>query len=85
MQTKISKWGNSYAIRIPGTVVDRLTLSEGERLTIDIVGETIRLAPDRLGIRRYPLKELFKNSKPIKLTKEDRKWLDMPSVGKEVV
>lgn len=83
MQTKIAKWGNSYAVRIPGKVIDRLSLSEGENLAVDVVGDTINLAPFQKSIPRYSLKEILKGIKPMRLTKEDREWLDSPPIGKE--
>lgn len=83
MQTKIAKWGNSFAVRIPGKIVDRLALSEGENLALDVVGDTIQLGLLKKRIPRYSLKELLKGMKPIRISREDRIWLDSPSVGKE--
>jgi len=36
MTTKICKWGNSYAIRIPKYIIDKLGLREGSTVEIDI-------------------------------------------------
>ena len=36
MTTKIRKWGNSYAVRIPKYVVDKSGLREGSTVEIDI-------------------------------------------------
>jgi len=35
MQTKVQKWGNSYAVRLPKTVVNHLGLRAGSSVTID--------------------------------------------------
>jgi antitoxin component of MazEF toxin-antitoxin module len=85
MQTKIAKWGNSYAVRIPEKVVARLSLNEGEPLAVDVVGDSIKISSLRKKIPHYNLKELLKGMKPRHLTKKDRDWLDMPEVGKEIV
>ena len=85
MQTKIAKWGNSLGIRIPGEVVDRLALSEGESLAIDVVGKTIELSSSKKKIPRYDLRKLLKSMKSIRLTKEDKEWLNSPPVGHEII
>ena len=35
---KLSKWGNSLAIRLPATVVEALSLKEGDEVEVDIAG-----------------------------------------------
>ena len=39
---KISKWGNSLAVRLPSAVTDRLNLKEGDEVDLAI-GESGRL------------------------------------------
>lgn len=85
MQTKIAKWGNSLAVRIPGNVVDRLALSDGEPLALDVIGDTIKLSSLKKRLPHYDLKVLLKGMKPIRLTKEDREWLNSPPIGKEII
>jgi antitoxin MazE len=36
---RVSKWGNSLAIRLPTTVVEALELKEGDEVEVHIVGE----------------------------------------------
>ncbi|MFH0342032.1 MAG: AbrB/MazE/SpoVT family DNA-binding domain-containing protein [Chromatiales bacterium] len=36
---KVSKWGNSLAVRLPAAVVEALALKEGEEIEIHIIGE----------------------------------------------
>jgi antitoxin MazE len=36
---KVSKWGNSLAIRLPAAVVDALDLKEGDEIEIRIAGK----------------------------------------------
>jgi antitoxin MazE len=36
---RVSKWGNSLAIRLPTSVVEALELKEGDEVEVHIVGE----------------------------------------------
>ncbi len=36
---RISRWGNSLAVRIPKDVVDELSLVEGDEIVLDQIGE----------------------------------------------
>jgi antitoxin MazE len=36
---KVSKWGNSLAIRLPAAVVDALDLKEGDEIEVRIAGK----------------------------------------------
>ena len=38
---KLSKWGNSLAIRLPAAVIDALDLKEGDEIEIDVAGARI--------------------------------------------
>lgn len=38
---RVSKWGNSLAVRLPAAVVDALGLSEGDQIEIRIVGKRV--------------------------------------------
>ncbi len=45
---RVSKWGNSLAIRLPSTVVDALKLKDGDEVEVRIAGErTFDFALDR--------------------------------------
>ncbi len=63
---KVSKWGNSLAIRIPADVASRLGLKEGDEVDLqpsDTNGiELLRLASRRERIDR--LRELLKGRLP---------------------
>jgi len=45
---RVSRWGNSLAIRLPATVVEALRLSEGDDIEITIADERL------LGVSRAP-------------------------------
>ena len=73
MRTTVSKWGNSYAIRIPKKLVDEYQLLEG----------SLELQHSKKGIilrktaKEEQLRELLKNMKP----QEELEW---GTRGKEI-
>ena len=56
---RVSKWGNSLAIRLPATVVDALGLSEGDDVKI-VVMATRTIAVARNPVARELLAQLRK-------------------------
>ncbi len=45
---QVGKWGNSLAVRLPASVVERLALKEGDDIEIEIAGDrTFRIDRDR--------------------------------------
>jgi antitoxin MazE len=45
---KVSKWGNSLAVRLPATIIQMLNLKEGDEIEISVAGERyIKVAKDR--------------------------------------
>jgi antitoxin MazE len=61
MQTQIGKWGNSLAVRIPGTYARDLDLKEGMELDVAVVEGGILLRPRRA---EYTLEELVNQITP---------------------
>jgi antitoxin MazE len=55
MHTPIGRWGNSLAVRLPGTYVKDLGLSEGMELEVSVVGDGLLLRPAK---KEYSLEEL---------------------------
>ena len=47
MQTTISKWGNSLALRLPRNVTDEVRLVEGATVELEVEDGTIRVTPRR--------------------------------------
>jgi len=45
MTTKIQKWGNSYAVRLPKAIIERMGLSVGREVTITEQGESFSVTP----------------------------------------
>ena len=86
MHSTIQKWGNSQAIRLPKVILETAQIKENE--TVQIFAE-----PDRIVIKKAEKKRSHRtlaerlkdwDGKPYELTDEDREWLDMKAVGKEV-
>ena len=50
---QVSKWGNSLAIRLPASVVEALSLREGDDIEVVIVGDKV------FQIRKKPDTEAF--------------------------
>jgi putative addiction module antidote len=42
--TKLCKWGNSYAVRIPHELIHQLILSEGDELTLELIDGSLKLS-----------------------------------------
>jgi antitoxin component of MazEF toxin-antitoxin module len=41
--TKLCKWGNSFAVRIPLELIHQLILSEGDELKLELIGDSLKL------------------------------------------
>jgi len=48
---RVAKWGNSLAVRLPASVVESLSLSEGDEVVLEAVG------PGELRVSRAPTTE----------------------------
>ena len=56
MNTQLSRWGNSLAVRIPKAAVDNAGFREGERLNVSVEQNGVLVI--RSAQRRYSLKQL---------------------------
>jgi antitoxin MazE len=78
MQARVSKWGNSLAIRLPQAAVKSLRVQEGEQVELSI-------KDDRLEIRaarpRYRLDDLIRDITP----DNQPEPMDFPPVGEEAL
>jgi len=59
MQTKIKKWGNSLALRIPKTFALNANLKEDKLVDISLDNESIIITP--INNKKYSLNELLAN------------------------
>ncbi len=81
MRARVSKWGNSLAIRLPKAAVESLRVGEGEAVDLTIEGDklVIRAQPPR-----YTLEELVAEMRP----EDHPEVLDeatAPPMGREVL
>lgn len=79
--TKIQKWGNSMALRIPAVTMRAWGIAEGQTVALKVEDGALVVKPAQ---QRYTLAELLAQcdfSRPI--SAEDRAWLDAPLVGLE--
>ena len=78
MRARLSKWGNSLAIRLPHAAVKSLRVHEGEQVELTI-------KDDRLEIRaarpRYRLDDLIRQITP----DNQPEPMDFPPVGEEAL
>ena len=61
MQARVSKWGNSLAIRLPKAAVASLQVRAGERVDLVIEGDTLVI---RAGRPHYTLEQLVAAMRP---------------------
>ena len=79
MTTKVQKWGNSLAVRLPKALAEESRLREGSEVAFKVQGANIIISSSVKP--RYTLKELVKG-----ITKKNRhKEIDWgPARGKEI-
>lgn len=87
MEVKLAKWGNSYGIRLPKTLINDLNLSENDSLSIEAKNNQIIIKKnnyDEMIIMDYAEKYYGKPFSKLKnvLANEEMDWGD--SVGEEV-
>ena len=58
MRTKLSRWGNSLAIRIPATIASEADIHEGRTLPIEYSDGVLHLRPES---RKLELEDLLKD------------------------
>jgi antitoxin MazE len=58
MQTKVQKWGNSLAIRIPKTIAKETKLTDGKQVELVLEKENLVIKPVRKK-KKYALTDLL--------------------------
>jgi len=56
MRARVSKWGNSLAIRLPKAAAESLRVKEGEQVEVAIEGDSLTIRSAR---PRYRLEDLI--------------------------
>ena len=81
--TKIQKWGNSMALRIPAFTMRAWGIEEGQSVALTVEGGALVARPTQ---KRYTLAELLAQcdfSKP--MSTNEREWIDAPAKGRELL
>lgn len=76
----IKKWGNGQGILLPKSILNMLSLSTNDELSLEIIDGKIILSPIRY--RYLSLAERFANFNEI--SKQEEYWTDTP-IGKEQI
>jgi len=79
MQTKVQKWGNSMAVRIPKAFVKETRVAYGTTVDLSVVNGTIVIAPQKAP--EYQLDDLLRGVNKHNLHAEARSG---DAVGREV-
>ena len=79
MEIKLQKWGNSYGIRIPSTILKSLNIKENDHITLK--QEEDRIIISKTKKEKISLKEEFEKYKEKEIMKEFS-WDD--PVGEEI-
>jgi antitoxin MazE len=78
MQARVSKWGNSLAIRLPQAAIKSLRVHEGEQVELTIKGDRLEIRAAR---PRYRLADLLRAITP----DNQPEPMDFPPVGEEAL
>jgi antitoxin MazE len=78
MRARVSKWGNSLAIRLPQAAVKSLRVHEGEQVELSIKGDWLEIRAAR---PRYRLADLIGEITP----DNQPHPMDFPAVGEEAL
>jgi antitoxin ChpS len=81
--TNLRKVGGSVMLAVPRAILDLLHLEAGATVALAVDGERLVVQPQPKP--RYTLDELLAQCDPqAEITEEDRAWLDVAAVGKEL-
>lgn len=85
MKLAIQKWGNGAAVRIQRVLLQQIKCDIGESLEVEVVDGGLFLRPVREP--EYSLDDLLASCTPekVKLTDEDKQWLDAKPAGREAL
>ncbi len=84
-KTNLRKVGGSVMLVIPPAILDQLNLKAGDSVGVAVDGE--RLVVQSMPRPHYALDELLARcdpNAPMEIPEEDRLWLNLPPVGREL-
>jgi antitoxin ChpS len=83
-KTTLRKVGGSIMLAVPPAFLEILDMKAGTTVALAVEGERLVIEPPRR--RQYTLKELLSQCDArAPHSKEDRKWLNSPRVGRELL
>jgi antitoxin ChpS len=86
LRTTLKKAGGSLALTGPARVRDVLQLSAGMEMSVSVEGNRLVLEATRAPQHKYTLDELMAQCDlNVSYTADERRWLDEPPVGREVI
>lgn len=78
MTTRVQKWGNSLAVRIPSHIAEQMNIQQGSEIEMSVENQAIKLVPKR---KKPTLEELL-----AKITQENRHdEIDFGAEGNEQI
>jgi len=84
MQVRVSRWGNSLAVRLPKAIADDLRLEEGQAVDLEIENGSVRMRP--VARRKYPtLAEMVAEMERLGPENEPATEEGGPEVGAEII
>lgn len=89
-KTRLKRAGGSLVVTVPASARNLLNLTEGQEMSVSVVGSTVVLEPIptarplRARPPKYTLDELVATANlDADLSDEERAWHDVPPVGRE--
>jgi antitoxin component of MazEF toxin-antitoxin module len=88
----VTKWGGTLGVRLPVEFINKTGISDKSKIQSKIIGNALMLTVPETQRHHIPLAERMEkaliggtwNGNPYEINQEDRDWLDMPSVGREI-
>ena len=84
MQVRVSKWGNSLAVRLPKAVAERLNIKVGQAVDLSLEDHVLTVRPVT-GKRHPTLEELVAEAKRLGPEHEPETVDWGPDVGAEII
>ncbi|NIG12908.1 hypothetical protein F3J37_01690 [Pantoea sp. Al-1710] len=80
-------WGNSYALRIPSSIIQQMELNDQMEVEAEMAGKTLMLRAKPEHNPKKTLDEYLAELTPenCELSQEDIEWLNMRPKGKELI
>ena len=89
----VTNWGGNMGVRLPKDFTEAVGIRHKSKVQARVRDDAIIITPIKTPHNHIPLADRMERAlqagtwdgKSYGITKEDREWLDMPSVGEEIV